>query len=514
MRSRQLAMTPSEREPTAASVGSRLVARNALFRTGGEVVAKLAAVAFYVAVARELGESGFGDFMFALSFTGVLILSAGLGTEELLAREVSRDRERVHSYLTNVVAIKALVSLAILVLAGLIVNLLGYPAEVRLAVYVIGVGVAVENLGRSWHSVFQAFERMEFISVGLILQRVLTAAAGIAALAAGAGLVAVCVVYTAGCVIGFLVQLWSLRRFVVRPRLEMDRSRWWPLMKAGVPIGLVTVLFTVLMKVDQSLLSFLGDDNVEVGLYGAAFRLVESTMFIPWAFGMAMLPWMARQTGEPGGQLARGYGMGLTVMLGVLLPVGLTYALFGDSLINLFYGERYADATLPLQLLGGATVFYALNSLAGMLLIARDRPGDFSKLLGLVAAVNIVMNVALIPTYGADGAALAASVSGLLLGLFAVWRVRTVVGQVSLIRSASGPVAGGAAMTVTALALPLAFVPDLLVSGLVYAAVFALVEATAFPDDFDQGMRLLRRRGRPTAGEPVGVPESSVPTTA
>ena len=40
-----------------------------------------------MAIARELGDEGFGDFMFALSFTTVLMLASGFGTEgSLLAR--------------------------------------------------------------------------------------------------------------------------------------------------------------------------------------------------------------------------------------------------------------------------------------------------------------------------------------------------------------------------------------------------------------------------------------------
>ena len=79
----------------------RSVAHNAVARAVGEIIAKLASVAFFVAVARELGEESFGDFMFALSFTTVLLLAAGFGTEELVAREVARDRSRLDEYLSN-----------------------------------------------------------------------------------------------------------------------------------------------------------------------------------------------------------------------------------------------------------------------------------------------------------------------------------------------------------------------------------------------------------------------------
>ena len=72
-----------------------------------EVVAKIASVVFFVATARVLGEESFGDFMFAISFTTVLFVVSGFGTEELLAREVSRERSTVHHFLSNTVAVKA-----------------------------------------------------------------------------------------------------------------------------------------------------------------------------------------------------------------------------------------------------------------------------------------------------------------------------------------------------------------------------------------------------------------------
>ena len=53
------------------------IARNALLRGIGEITAKLGSVVFFVLVARELGERGFGDFMFALSLTSVLCSATG-----------------------------------------------------------------------------------------------------------------------------------------------------------------------------------------------------------------------------------------------------------------------------------------------------------------------------------------------------------------------------------------------------------------------------------------------------
>lgn len=73
--------------------GSRSVARNALARTIGETASKVASIAFFVVMARALGETGFGEFMFALSLATVLVVASGFGFDELVTREVARDRE-------------------------------------------------------------------------------------------------------------------------------------------------------------------------------------------------------------------------------------------------------------------------------------------------------------------------------------------------------------------------------------------------------------------------------------
>ena len=285
----------------AKSSASQTVAWNAAARTVGEVVAKLASVVFFLVVARELGADRFGDLIFALSFMTVITLPSGFGTEELIARDVARDPELVHEYASNVMAIKVALSVALVLLGEAIVLLLDYSSEVALVVLIVGAAVAIENLGRTWGAVLQAYQRQEVVAVALIVQRVLTAAAGVGVIALGGGLVAVSVVMLVSALVGFAVATVAMQRLVVAVRPRIDVARWRPLMMAGVPIGTVAVLLVALVKIDQSLLSFLSEEgNRDVGFYGAAFRLTEATWFIGWAISAAMLPWFAAHGRRPG----------------------------------------------------------------------------------------------------------------------------------------------------------------------------------------------------------------------
>lgn len=472
---------------------ARRIARNAVVRAGGEAIGKLASIAFFIVMARELGQAGFGDFTFAFSLGTVLMLASGVGTEELIAREVARDSRRVHSYLWNVAGAKLAISAGLLLVAALIVNLGDWSADARLASYIVVAGVAIENLGRTWHAVFTAYERLEMISISLVIQRVLTAVAGIAVMRAGGGLVAVSVVFALGALAGFLIATQVLRRYVVAARFELDRSRWLPLLKAGIPIGVASLTFVVLMRVDATLLGLLagGDDNSEVGIYGAAYRLAEGTLFISWAVAASVLPWLSRQT--EAADVARGYEFGVKAITLVLMPVGLGFVLLAEPLIELLYGSEYAPAVTPLRLLGVMTVLYGANSLAATVLISRDRPQAFTRIAAGVAVFNIVLNLILIPGWGADAAAFVAALSAALLTALSMFVVGGMFGRLRLVRAFGAPAAGGALMAAAVLVTGLPLVPAAVLGGAAYVVGALGFERLAYPDDLERIRGLVSR---------------------
>lgn len=473
---------------------SRRVARNTIFRATGEVVAKLASVAFFVVMARTLGSGGFGDFMFALSLATVLVVASGFGFDELVTREVARNRDAAHGYLSDTLLLRTLTCVPLLGLGALVVALGDHGDDVVLAFVLVGGGVAIENISHSWTSLLQAYERQELVALALITQRIATAAAGIAVLVAGGGLLAASTVFLAGSMLGLVTAAVATHRRVLRPRLDIDRRRWWPLVRTAVPIGVNTLLFTVLLKLDQALIGLLAAaGNTEVGIYAAAMRLVEATMFIPWAFLAAMLPWLARQ--EAGAQaLTRGYEVGLKVLAVILLPIGLGFVLLAAPLIDVLYGDEFAGAVLPLRLLGLTTVLYGLNAFAATVMIAQDRPARFAVLLVGVTGLNVLLNIVLVPRQGADGAAIAALASGAVLVVASLSQVRHVVGAIRLVRTFAGPVIASIAMAAIALVAPGPAVVGFVLGAGGFALALFAVERTWSPEDVATGLRLLRRR--------------------
>src|SRR5688572_2511981 len=80
---------PSSREQT----GTR-AAKNVGVRALAEIVGKLATLILFGVMARELGETRFGIFIFALAYLGIVITPVGLGMDPYLLRVVAADRAR------------------------------------------------------------------------------------------------------------------------------------------------------------------------------------------------------------------------------------------------------------------------------------------------------------------------------------------------------------------------------------------------------------------------------------
>jgi O-antigen/teichoic acid export membrane protein len=463
--------------------GTQRIARNALARLSGEVVAKAASLVFFVTMARELGREGFGSFMFALGLTGALALCAGFGTDDLTAREVARDRSRAGRFLADVISLKVATCTVLIAGAAVVVSLGDFSPDTLPAVVLVGAGVSIEAISRTWYSVFQAHERLDLVSLSVIVQRTATAVVGVVLLRLGAGVVVAATVFAIGAVLGLAMALLSGRRLGIASDRAEPR-RWRGLLRSGLPIGIAGLLFILLLRLDVTLLSFLSGE-AEVGIYAAAYRLVESTQFLAWAISSAMLPWLARAERVAAGEggLARGYELGLKAMFAVLLPIGLVFVLFAEPIVDLLYGSAFRDSVLPLQLLGLTSALYGIQSFAITTFIARDAAGTFARIVAAVVALNLAGNLIAIPRYGANGAAATAVASGAVLAGVSLVLARGRIGHVNNVRVFLGPVTGALAMVACVwvagdslvLALPLACVA--------YALALAAVELIAWRED-------------------------------
>lgn len=473
---------------------SRILA-NAGFRAIADIGSKIATAALYLIVARKAGATQFGIFAFAISFGGIAVTLGQFGQEFVLVREVVRDPRKLDAYYSDVLLSRVMLSVPPLLIALAVASLAGMSAHTRLVILLMSLGFIGDYMIQVSFAVFQAFERVALMPIVLIAQRWVTTTVAIVLLYRGGGIVAVSGVYCVGALLAACYAAWLMHRKVARPRIRLSIRGALAVTRAGMPIGLGMLAITLLSRIDMSMLEAFKPSS-QVGQYGAAYRLLETTAFVTWSVNVAVLPTMARLTPTSTPPVGAVFQRALKLVLAITLPSAAGAAILAAPIIALLYGSEYRPSAEALALLAATITLVPVSALTSQLLYAQGTRYVVGITYAAVFAENVVVNLFLIPRYSLDGAAVGTSISELLVSSTLLFSARRLRGRMELRRLLSGALAGtlaaSAAMaafhTQLAVAVPLAIV--------VYLAVFLAHERVAFPGDFAVIRAFLRTIAR------------------
>ncbi|MCH7573947.1 MAG: oligosaccharide flippase family protein [Candidatus Marinimicrobia bacterium] len=197
---------------------------------------------------------------------------------------------------------------------------------------------------------------------------------------------------------------------------------WRQLMRFGLPF-LPAGIFAMMMELADRYLLMALTDMQTVGLYSAGYKLGSLMLLVTMGFNMAWHPFFLKQGDSP--ENRRLFARVTTYVLATLGMVWVMMLVWVPYLIRLnlgpvtFYGQQYWDSVgiVPWIALGYFFHGAYLLQLPGAFL--RDESKWVAITRGAGAVVNIGLNLALIPTYGAMGAAWATMASfGLMALLF------------------------------------------------------------------------------------------------
>ena len=479
---------PAVRQPPRGLVG------NAGALLGSRLLRALLSWAGTIMVARTLSPEEFGQFTLVFTVLGLMSVVTDMGIGRLAVRGILDDHS-ARTFPGTYLALRSLLGVVGYVVAVVVVVVMGYPREVVVATAVAGVVIVLATPSNALLAVFQARMRLGTVSIaetaGTLAQLGFTAAV---VLAGGTLLLFV----LPALLYEVVVLAWKIvaaRRLVtLRPRVDLPM--WRGLMREALPLSIGYGLLTIYTRVDAVMLSKLSGFE-SVGIYGVSYKFVDLVHFVSSAVTIPLLTLLVRswpQHLEEFRAAVRRAAMLLAVAGGLALTGILGF--IGHA-TDFLYGHHYAAGAHATRVLTLAEMLAFATSLALCCLIASERHRHYPLVIAAGLAVNVGLNVVLIPRLHYDGAALATLISNILVASALWWALLRVPG-VRPLRL------GRAAAAVPAVALGLitgwlldAVVPWPLaatVSGVVYAlTVTALGLTTA------AGLR-WRRAGVP-AGE-------------
>jgi O-antigen/teichoic acid export membrane protein len=181
--------------------------------------------------------------------------------------------------------------------------------------------------------------------------------------------------------------------------------------KSVLPYALIILLMAAHNRLDAFLLERLhGRGAYEAGVYAAAYRLLDATNMAGYLVASFLVPFLARHATEP--YLVQetvsktGYGL---LLYGLFAALFLVF--FAVPVQQVLYPAGGAYTALVIQWCMAVLPAYLLLHIYGSVLTAMGQLNTFLRILVGAVVVNSILNIILIPAWGAVGCCLAALVS-------------------------------------------------------------------------------------------------------
>lgn len=375
-----------------------------------------------ILLARLLGVSAYGEYIFVISWVVVLSLVARIGLDAAGVRFVASyrstgDWSRLHGFLVTSrrlvavasVAVAGVAALAIWTWRGQITPSLRHTGWIAcLLLPVFGLLHFEASCLRALKRVVAAQLPIEAIRPGLV-------ALGVGGLYLLTGLDLSASTAMAAQLAASLVALGLtavfLRRYLDRQVAEAGpvvEIRAW--LAVALPLLLIAGSHVLLSQTDIIMLGALVDTDAS-GIYAAASRLVVLVPFGLMAVNSMAAPMIAELWAQGDRrELQRLLNVSARAILLATTPLAIGLAVLGPFVLGLFGEQFKASYPALLILIAGQVVNAGVGSV-GYLMTMTHLERAAALIIAIVAALNVLLNAGLIPLWGLEGAATATAVS-------------------------------------------------------------------------------------------------------
>jgi O-antigen/teichoic acid export membrane protein len=212
----------------------------------------------------------------------------------------------------------------------------------------------------------------------------------------------------------------------------------------GLPFAVTFVLTTLYWKLDVPLLKLFKSSD-EVGWYSLAYKPFEALLFVPITMLGVVLPVLAVYQRASVDRLRTAVVMFFKALLMLGWPLSIGAVVLAYPLAGL-WSRFYPQAIPALQILALAYVFAFVNNAFIGALTVLDRQATYAKAAGASLAVNLVLNLILIPPFGYIAAAWTTVVTEMVLVAAGWWLTTKHLGKLRLAAASWRPLLAGVVM--------------------------------------------------------------------
>ena len=367
-------------------------------------------IAFYVVMSRVAGASLLGQYSLVFAWLLVFQSIGSFGIPELMMRELGRFSGERGNYLGAGLVVGLSVSLVVVPLMILAAWLTNYDTELKKAITVAALSLPAAMLTNVVRSGFISGQRTGLILLSRVVEFLVVVPLNLVLLFQGHGLTTLITVVVAGRSAAGLLGLWLLHRYVTRVVWWSSGAFLRALISPAMTFAFGNSLGLLGMHMNTIMLSLMAPVLV-VGYFTAGMKLIEGMILVPVLFGQFYMPQIAASLESSREEGIAPFHGPFRLLFALTIPAGVGLLLFPEFVVNLLFGAEFRETVPVLRILALFYLIYSADAQLSMILRAAGLQDKDLRILAVNPAVNLLVNLALIPSMGGRGVAL-----GLLSG--------------------------------------------------------------------------------------------------
>lgn len=354
---------------------------------------------------RILLPDGIGTINFLQSIISYIILLTNIGIPMYAVREIAKHRDNIE--IRNQTTIEILLLSVILCILGyiavIILNLSVSQISSHSNIFLIlSLSIIFTSIGINWF--YQAIEDFKYITYRAIIFRLLCTISLFIFVHTPSDLEAYAWI-TVGTTVGNnFINFIHLRKYISIKKIIWNNLRIWHHLKPALHIFILNIIISLYTNLNTTMLGFMQDSSA-VGYYTAGNKISHIILNIITSIGVVMLPRCSnlietRQKKQFASITQKTYQL----VIAFSLPCICGLIVFAPSIITLFCGAEFIEATPVLQWTAPIILFIGLSNVIGIQILYPQNKEDIVIWSTIGGAIfNLILNIWLIPKYSFIG---------------------------------------------------------------------------------------------------------------
>ena len=383
---------------------STKIAHNTIIQIVSKVIATILGLATIAIMTRYLGKSGFGDYTTIIIYLTFFATIADLGLTLVTVQLISKPGANQEKIIGNLFGFRIVSAILFLGTSVIISFFLPYSRIIKIGIAVTALSFLFVNFNQILVGIFQKNLKMGKVAIAEIVSRLFFFIAVFVVFICDYGLMGILVATVLSNLISFLIHYFFSRNFV-KAKINFNIEAWKEIIKQSWPIAITIFFNLIYLRTDTIILSLIKSSE-EVGIYGAAYRVIDVVVTVPFMFAGIILPILTKSWAEKNKEYFKAVlQKSFDVMIIMAIPMLAGTYFTANAVINVIAGKEFYESALVLQVLMIASTFIFMATMFSHAIIAIEKQREIIKAYIIVAITSLTAYFIFIPKFSYMGAA-------------------------------------------------------------------------------------------------------------